>query len=128
MDRNREGAVMATSRRDADALAVDGARRRAGRLRGFYIDCVAFVAGNTVAFVINWMTRGEGGSWWFQWGLLVWATALAIHGLTVLGSGSWLGSEWEDRKVAQFLRARDARSAHASTAASKASQTRDEGE
>jgi hypothetical protein len=112
---------MAKPLRDADDLAVDRARRRAARLRGFYIHCVAFVAGNTVAFVVNWMTRGEGGSWWFQWGLLVWAAALAIHGLTVLGSGSWLGPEWEDRKVAQFLRASNVRSAHAPPAASKAS-------
>jgi hypothetical protein len=95
---------------DIDELALERARRRAARLRGFYIHCLAFVAGNTVAFLINLMTRGNGdGSWWFQWGLIVWATALAIHGLTVLGSTSWLGPEWEDRKVAQFLRERPTR-------------------
>jgi hypothetical protein len=91
-----------------DLAAFERARRRVARLRGFYIHCLAFVVGNIVAFLVNWLTRGTGdGSWWFQWVLLVWTTALAIHGLTVMGSTAWLGPEWEDRKVAQFLRSRD---------------------
>jgi hypothetical protein len=89
----------------SDAVAVERVRRRVVRLRGFYIHCLAFVIGNTVAFLVNWMTLGDGNnSWWFQWGLIVWATALAVHGLTVIRAGSWLGPEWEDRKVAQLLR------------------------
>jgi hypothetical protein len=84
--------------------AIERARRSATRIRNFYIHCLAFIVGNLVAFLINWMTLGDGDNpWWFQWGLLIWATALAIHGLTVLGSGRWLGAEWEERKVAQLL-------------------------
>jgi len=57
------------------------------------------------------MTLGDGShSWWFQWGLVVWATALAVHGLTVVGRARWLGPEWEQRQIDRYLRAGDPRS------------------
>lgn len=60
--------------------------------------------GNTANFVINVMTRQNGGNWWFQWVLIVWTVALAVHGITVIGKGAWLGADWEDRKVRKYLR------------------------
>ena len=81
-------------------------RQRAAQLRHFYVHVLAFVVGNTTAFVVNWMTMGNGNhSWWFQWGLVVWTTALAVHGLTVVGRSRWLGPEWERRQIERYLRA-----------------------
>jgi hypothetical protein len=84
------------------------ARRRAVQVRHFYVHALAFTAGNLVAFFINWLTLSNGDNpWWFQWGLLVWGTALAVHALTLMGSGTFLGPEWEQRKIAKYL-SRDA--------------------
>jgi hypothetical protein len=79
------------------------ARRDAARLRGFYVHCLAYVLGNTTNFVVNWMTRHNDGDWWFQWALVAWTVALAVHGITVIGKGAWLGAAWEDRKISDYL-------------------------
>ena len=82
------------------------ARRRAAQVRAFYIHVLAFIVGNVTAFIVNWMTLSDGDHpWWFQWGLLVWSAALAVHGLTVVGRTAWLGPDWEQRKIDRYLRA-----------------------
>lgn len=85
--------------------AREAALRRAARLRGLYIHCLAFVLGNAANLVVNAMTRRAGGNWWFQWALVAWTVALAVHAITVLGNGAWFGPAWEERKVRQYLRA-----------------------
>lgn len=79
------------------------ARRDAARLRGFYVHCLAYGLGNITNFIVNWMTRQNGGDWWFQWALVGWSVALAVHGITVIGRGSWWGPDWEERKVRRYL-------------------------
>jgi len=80
------------------------ARRRAVQLRHFYVHVLAFTVGNLVAFFVNWLTLSSGDNpWWFQWGLLVWGSALAVHALTLMASGSFFGLEWEQRKIAKYL-------------------------
>ena len=87
-----------------ESAAWERARGRVAQLRHFYIHALAFVLGNTVGFVVNWLTLGDGQNpWWFQWGLLVWSTALAVHALTLAGRGRLLGPAWERRKIEQYL-------------------------
>ena len=107
------------------AAAREQARRRAGQLRNFYIHIVVFVVGNLAAFLINWMTLSSGDNpWWFQWGLLVWSVALAVHGVTVVGRNSWLGPSWEQRKIAQYLQADEAPAGASSSAPTGPAATR----
>jgi 2TM domain-containing protein len=89
----------------ADFDRYEQARRRAAQLRGFYIHVLvlAFALGNTANFIINVMTRSPGDSWWFQWVLLVRGVALAVHGITVIRAGVWLGPKWEERKIRQYM-------------------------
>jgi hypothetical protein len=80
------------------------ARRRVVQLRHFYVHVLAFAVGNTVAFIVNCLTLSNGDNpWWFQWGLLVWGTALAVHALTLVGRGGFFGPDWEERKVTKYL-------------------------
>jgi len=80
------------------------ARRRAVQLRHFYVHGLAFVVGNSVAFFINWLTLSSGDNpWWFQWGLLVWGSALAVHAITLSGHGRFLGPRWEQHKIDEYL-------------------------
>jgi 2TM domain len=84
-------------------LRYEQARRRAIRLRGFYIHSLAFVLGNTANFIMNLITRQNGGDWWFQWVLIPWSIALGIHALTLVGQGAWFGPNWEERKIRRYL-------------------------
>jgi hypothetical protein len=87
----------------AGSPSREEALRHVRQLRGFYIHCLLFVVGNTANVLVNVATRGEGGNWWFQWPLIAWSVVLAVHGLTVVGRGSWLGPNWEERKVREYM-------------------------
>ncbi|MGH9094576.1 MAG: 2TM domain-containing protein [Acidimicrobiales bacterium] len=105
MSLSRSTADAPPQRTSATPELREAARRRAARLRSFYIHCVAFVLGNTMNFAVNWMTLGNGNhQWWFQWALIVWSVALGVHAITVVGNGAWFGADWEERKVRQYLR------------------------
>jgi hypothetical protein len=84
-------------------LRYEQARRRAIRLRGFYIHSLAFVLGNTVNFIVNVITRQNGGGWWFHWVLIPWSIALGVHALTLFGQGAWFGPDWEERKIHRYI-------------------------
>jgi hypothetical protein len=51
--------AMTTETEDA---RYERARLDAARLRGFYVHVLAFVLGNAANFVINWITRQNGGN------------------------------------------------------------------
>ena len=89
---------------DVDSDRYRRARRRAAQLRYFYIHVLVFVLANAANFILNWMTLSNGDNpWWFQWVLVVWSVILGVHGITVLGGGSLLGLEWEERKIRGYL-------------------------
>ena len=77
------------------------ARRHVRRLRGFYLHATVFVLVNFGLAAINLVTTPDRA--WHFWPLAGWGIALAIHGLTVLSRGQWLGAEWEERKLRQLL-------------------------
>jgi hypothetical protein len=84
-------------------LRYEQARRRAIRLRHFYVHCLAFLACNTANLTVNLIARQSGNDWWFQWVLIPWSAALAIHALTLVGRGTWLGSDWVERKIRRYV-------------------------
>jgi hypothetical protein len=81
-------------------LPYEQARRRAIRLRGFYIHSLAFVLGNTANFIVNVITRQNAGDWWFQWVLILWSIALGVHALTLVGQGAWFGPTGRNARFA----------------------------
>lgn len=76
---------MLDSDRSIDPLDVPSwARERAVMLQGMYVHVVVFVLVNGGLGVINWLTRGEDGSWWVVWLLMAWGLALLIHVATIV--------------------------------------------
>jgi hypothetical protein len=55
------------------------ARERAEMLQGLYIHLLVFFVINAGLVAINWATRGDNGSWWFWWPLLIWVIGLVVH-------------------------------------------------
>lgn len=80
--------------------AFEAAKRRADELQGFYIHLSVYLLVNLGLFVINAVTRGDGGAWWFSWPAMGWGIGLLIHvGTTFLGVFS---PAWRDRKARQL--------------------------
>lgn len=77
------------------------ARERAEMAQGLYIHLLVFAAINAGLFTINWITRSDGGSWWFLWPLLIWGTGLIVHILVTVAPV--FSPDWADRRAQQIL-------------------------
>ena len=77
------------------------AKRRVEEIRGFYIHLVVYVLVNALLFLIDITTSPD--DLWFFWVLLGWGIGLAAHAVHVFGIGSWLGPEWEEKKINETL-------------------------
>jgi hypothetical protein len=82
--------------------AYKAALKRAEMLQGYYIHVLVFAVVNTGLFLINLLTRGEDGPWWFLWPLAAWGIALAINTLVVFAAVFTEG--WKQRKADELYR------------------------
>lgn len=77
------------------------ARRRVRELRGFYSHAAAYLVVNAGLFALDLLTSP--GRWWFFYPMFGWGIGLAAHGLSVFALGGWLGGNWEERKIREYL-------------------------
>ena len=83
---------------DAERLAH--ARRRVEALKGFYLHLFIFALVLAGLAIIN---AAAGGPWWVLWVLLGWGIGVLAHAFAVLGQGSRVIDDWEERKLKEFL-------------------------
>jgi hypothetical protein len=93
-------------RPDQDDRAFKLAQERAAMLQGFYIHLVIYLVINGGLFLINLLTRGSDGTWWFYWPLLGWGVGVFVHAVTTFAGV--FTDDWRERK-AQQLYERDRR-------------------
>ncbi len=79
------------------------AKERVDALRSFYIHLLTYLLVNTSLFVLNLLTRGRNGNWWFYWPLFGWGIGLASHAITVFGIFGLFGHGWEERKIREMM-------------------------
>lgn len=82
---------------------INEARRQVHRLKRFYIQLVLFTA-LTVIAVISHLVFGM--YFWAGWPLTVWAVLLiaqALHLFPIFGLTGWLGPQWEEKKIKDYL-------------------------
>lgn len=89
---------------EPDEARYEAAKKRVEDLQGFYIHLAMFAIFNAGLFVLNYLTRGEGGSWWFWWVLIPWGIGLVAHALVVFIFEGPLGTRWEEHKIEEYLR------------------------
>lgn len=77
------------------------ARARVDAIRGFYVHLAIYLLVNLGLFLINMSTNSH--SLWFYWPLMGWGIAVAIHGLTVFWPVAAPGSNWEQRKIREYM-------------------------
>ncbi|MDH3500775.1 MAG: 2TM domain-containing protein [Acidimicrobiia bacterium] len=77
------------------------ARERAETLQGYYIHLLVYLVVNAGLFLINFITTGGDGPWWFQWTILGWGIGLAVHTIVVVTPV--FGTDWVDRKAQRLV-------------------------
>ncbi len=77
------------------------AKSRVDAIRGFYVHLTVYVVVNSFLFLLD-ITLSP-GTLWFFWPLLGWGIALAVHAISVFGFGSWLGQDWEEKKIREYM-------------------------
>jgi hypothetical protein len=96
-----ERSATASDRTAASDPAYEKARERAKTLQGLYVHLFVFAVVNAGLFLINWVTRGADGDWWFYWVTLGWGVAVAIHLATTFLPV--FSPDWVERRAARMV-------------------------
>lgn len=83
-----------------DRARHERAKRRLEAVKGFYIHLFIFILVVGGLLVVNWVS---GDPWWALWVLFGWGIGVLAHGVAVLGRGSKILADWEERKLKQFM-------------------------
>ena len=75
------------------------AKERVQEIKDFYIHLTVYVVVNLILFSINMIVSP--GNLWFFWPLMGWGIAIVLHALRVFGG--ILGSNWEEKKIAELM-------------------------
>ncbi|WP_185965310.1 2TM domain-containing protein [Flavobacterium franklandianum] len=81
------------------------ARKRVEEIKGFHGHLIAFTVVNAGVFVINILTSPNylWFDYWFYWQLLIWAIGVVFHGMIVFNYMPFLGKDWENQKISEFM-------------------------
>jgi len=75
------------------------AKGRVEEIKDFYTHLIVYVVINLMLFSINMITSP--GGLWFIWPLMGWGVAIVLHAVRVFAGT--LGTDWEEKKIAQFM-------------------------
>lgn len=78
------------------------ARKRIKKIKEFYSHLITYISVNTFLIVIN-LVFSKNGGYWFIFPLLGWGIGLFSHAANVFNFIPFLGKDWEDRKLKQFI-------------------------
>ena len=77
------------------------AKKRVEEIKGFYGNLTAYIVVNIFFVVINLMTSPD--HLWFYWPMLGWGIGVVFHGLRVFNYMPFLGKDWEERKMKEYM-------------------------
>ncbi|RJS49731.1 MAG: histidine kinase [Methanobacterium sp.] len=78
------------------------ARRKVKDLKDFYNHLFAYILVNVTLFIINLISTP--GIWWFYWVTIFWGIGLLWHAFGFLNENKFLGKEWEDKKIEEYMK------------------------
>ena len=77
------------------------AKKRVQEIKGFYSHLASYILVMIVLIFIN--LRYSPQYLWFVWTLLGWGIGVAIHGMVVFNYMPFLGKDWEEQKIKEFM-------------------------
>jgi len=83
------------------------AYKRVKRIKGFYIHALVYVFVNAFIIISSYNRSELGSEVFFRWETfstaLFWGIGLVAHGLSVFGRELFFGSDWEEKKIKEFM-------------------------
>jgi hypothetical protein len=82
------------------------AERKVKRLKGFYTHLIVYICVNVFIVFINIKDLEHGESYFKMENFFTaffWGIGLVAHGLSVFGQNIFFGSDWEERKIKEFM-------------------------
>lgn len=83
------------------------AYKRVKRIKGFYIHALVYVLVNTFILISISKDSADGTivfAKWETWSTaLFWGIGLVAHGMSVFGRDLFFGSDWEEKKIQEFM-------------------------
>ena len=77
------------------------AKKQVEDIKGFYGNLVAYIVVNLFLLFINLRYSPE--YLWFLWSAGSWGIGLVFHGMKVFNYSPFLGKDWEQRKLKEFM-------------------------
>ena len=77
------------------------AKKRVEEIKGFYGNLTAYIVVNLALLFINLKTSPD--HLWFYWPMLGWGIGVLFHGLRVFNYMPFLGKDWEERKMKEYM-------------------------
>lgn len=77
------------------------AKKRVEAIKGFYGNLTSYIVVNIGLLIINLMTSPN--ELWFYWPMIGWGIGVVIHGMKVYNYLPFLGKDWEERKMKEFM-------------------------
>jgi hypothetical protein len=84
-----------------DRIRFEKAKKKAKDIRGFYINLTLYCLVIPILITINLTYVPE--IQWFWFSMLGWGTGIVAHAMEVFGWHPFLGKDWEERKLKQFM-------------------------
>jgi galactitol-specific phosphotransferase system IIC component len=85
----------------------DLAYKRVKRIKGFYIHLMVYVIVNAFIIVSKYYKIHNVDTNFWHWEILntafFWGIGLLAHGLSVFGRNVFFGSNWEEKKIKEFM-------------------------
>lgn len=79
----------------------ESAKKRVKEIKEFYSHLLAYVVVNLFLMAVNLLTSPE--HLWFFWPMLGWGIGIAVHALKTFNLMPFLGKDWEERKLKEFM-------------------------
>lgn len=77
------------------------AKKRVEEIKGFYGNLTAYIIINIGFLIVNLLTSPN--QLWFYWPMIGWGIGVVIHGMKVFNYMPFLGKDWEEQKIKEFL-------------------------
>lgn len=89
-----------------DQFRVEKARKRVKAIGGFYKHLTVYIIVNIALLAINYFDH-DNGEVFFRFNnfstAIFWGIGLLFHGFSVFGTCLFLGNDWEERKMKEFM-------------------------
>ncbi len=86
---------------EAEKIRYKRAKKKAKDIRGFYFNLSAYCIVIPILIVVNLNVMPE--FQWFWFSMLGWGVGVLAHAMEVFGWHPFLGKDWEERKLQQFI-------------------------